>query len=223
MNAQCFFRRAFHCFTMLCVLAMTYASSAYAANERVALKTDLGTFVIELYPQEAPVTVANFLEYVDSKFYDGTIFHRVVPGFVVQGGGMTFDFGSKETREPIKNESDNGLSNDYKTVAMARTSNPDSATSQFYINLKANTALDGSKDKPGYTVFGKVVEGMEVVENIAKEPRGMHRAFPEAPDYAVRILSAFRVKADYKPDDAAHTGLKNPLQNSNVSNALVKP
>ncbi len=223
MNIKSFLNQAAHWVSIIIALVMVGTSSAYAANERVALKTDLGTFVIELYAKEAPITVTNFLEYVDSKFYDGTIFHRVVPGFVVQGGGMTFDFGSKETRDPIKNESDNGLSNDYKTVAMARTPNPDSATSQFYINLKANTALDGSKDKPGYTVFGKVVEGMDVIESIVKEPRGMHRAFPDAPDYAVRILRAFRVDANFKPDNPAQTGLKNPLQNSNVSNALVKP
>jgi peptidyl-prolyl cis-trans isomerase A (cyclophilin A) len=223
MNITSFLSQPAKWVSIIFALVMAGTASAYAANERVALKTDLGTFVIELYAKEAPITVTNFLEYVDSKFYDGTIFHRVIPGFVVQGGGMTFDFGSKETRDPIKNESDNGLSNDYKTVAMARTASPDSATSQFYINLKANTALDGSKDKPGYTVFGKVVVGMDVVENIVKEPRGMHRAFPDAPDYAVRVLRAFRVDADFKPDNATHTGLKNPLQNSNVSNALVKP
>ncbi len=158
----------------------------------VAMKTDLGTFVIELYPKEAPVTVKNFLDYVDNKFYDGTIFHRIVPGFVVQGGGMTFDFAEKTTAKAIKNESGNGLGNDYKTIAMARQSDPDSATSQFYINLKNNDGLNATETKPGYTVFGKVVAGMDVIEKIAEEPRGMYKAFPEAPNYAVRILSATR-------------------------------
>jgi peptidyl-prolyl cis-trans isomerase A (cyclophilin A) len=211
------------CASALVAVAFLLANHVCAADERVALKTDLGTVVIELYVKEAPITVANFLEYVDSKFYDGTIFHRVVPGFVVQGGGMTFDFANKPTRDAIKNESANGLGNKYKTVAMARTARPDSATSQFYINLQDNNALDGSAEKPGYTVFGKVVEGMDVVEKIAAEPRGMHRAFPEAPDYAVRILNAFRVDATFKPEESAQPTVKNPLKNSNVSDALVKP
>ncbi len=175
---------------------MVVSTYAYAAeNTLVAIKTDLGTFVIEVYPKSAPVTVQNFLGYVDAKFYDGTIFHRVVPGFVVQGGGMTFDFAEKETRKPVINESVNGLKNDYKSVAMARQQDPDSATAQFYVNLQNNTALNATETKPGYTVFGKVVAGMEVIEKIAQEPRGMFKAFPEAPNYAVRILSATRTDA----------------------------
>ncbi|WP_323814657.1 peptidylprolyl isomerase [Cellvibrio sp. NN19] len=172
-------------------------NTAAQANENtlVALKTDLGTVVIETYPKSAPKTVENFLGYVDSKFYDGTIFHRIVPGFVVQGGGMTFDFAEKETRKPIVNESTNGLKNDYKSVAMARQSDPDSATAQFYVNLQNNSGLNATETKPGYTVFGKVVAGMEVIEKIAKEPTGMFKAFPEAPNYAVRILSATRINA----------------------------
>lgn len=199
-------------------------STNETANPRVALKTDLGTFVLELYPEQAPLSVGNFLTYVDDKFYDGTIFHRVIPGFVVQGGGMTFDFAVKPTRASIKNESSNGLSNSYGTVAMARMPHPDSASSQFYINLKDNEALDGKERAPGYTVFGKVVLGMNVVEKITEEPRGMHRAFPEAPDYAVRILSAYRVDKNFTPDpkEAAKT-VKTPMKNSTVSDALVKP
>lgn len=164
-------------------------------NTLVAINTDLGTFVIEVYPKSAPATVQNFLGYVDSKFYDGTIFHRVVPGFVVQGGGMTFDFAEKETRKPIVNESLNGLKNDYKSVAMARQQDPDSATAQFYVNLQNNPGLNGTETKPGYTVFGKVIAGMGVIEKIAQEPRGMFKAFPEAPNYAVRVLSAARTDA----------------------------
>lgn len=179
--------------TLLLGLSLVFSVHAQAAeNTLVAVKTDLGTFVVELYPKSAPVTVQNFLGYVDAKFYDGTIFHRVVPGFVVQGGGMTFDFAEKETRKPIVNESVNGLKNDYKSVAMARQQDPDSATAQFYINLQNNPGLNATETKPGYTVFGKVVAGMEVIEKIAQEPRGMFKAFPEAPNYAVRILSATR-------------------------------
>ena len=177
------------------LLGFSLAASvhAYSAEDTlVAIETDLGTFVVELYPKSAPITVQNFLGYVDAKFYDGTIFHRVVPGFVVQGGGMTFDFAEKETRKAIINESVNGLKNDYKSVAMARQQDPNSATAQFYINLQNNPGLNATETKPGYTVFGKVVGGMEVIEKIAQEPRGMFKAFPEAPNYAVRILSAAR-------------------------------
>ena len=166
-------------------------------NILVAVKTDLGAFVIEVYPKAAPATVQNFLVYVDAKFYDGTIFHRIVPGFVVQGGGMTVDFAEKKTRNPVVNESVNGLKNDYQSVAMARQSEPDSATAQFYVNLQNNAALNATEVKPGYTVFGKVVAGMDVIEKIAQEPRGMYRAFPEAPNYAVRILSAERIDANH--------------------------
>jgi len=162
---------------------------------KVVFETDLGKMVIELYPEKAPKTVANFLAYVDAGFYNGTIFHRVVNNFVVQGGGYTYDFQRKETREPVANESDNGLLNELATLSMARTSDPDSATSQFFINLKHNTNLDPEDDGPGYAVFGKVVEGFEVAKKIEKEPRGLFRNHPEAPNYAVRILRAQRLVA----------------------------
>lgn len=187
-------------------------------NTLVALKTDLGTFVIETYPKAAPKTVHNFLEYVDSKFYDGTIFHRIVPGFVVQGGGMTFDFAEKETRKPIVNESVNGLKNDYTSVAMARQQDPDSATAQFYINLQNNSGLNANGSKPGYTVFGKVIAGMDVVEKIAKEPHGMFKAYPEAPNYAVRILSATRINVS---ELNSLIELQNTPKPSSLKDALV--
>lgn len=177
---------------LLASLSLLLSINTLAESNLIAIKTDLGTFVIEVYPKFAPVTVKNFLEYVDSNFYDGTIFHRVVPGFVVQGGGMTFDFTEKPTAKPVINESANGLPNDYKSVAMARQADPDSATAQFYINLKNNTGLNATKANPGYTVFGKVITGMDVIEKIAQEPRGMFKAHPEAPNYAVRVLSATR-------------------------------
>lgn len=185
-------------FASLLLISTLFGSlSAYAEeNTFVQIKTDLGVFVVEVNGRAAPVTAKNFLDYVDAKFYDGTIFHRIVPGFVVQGGGMTFDFAEKETRKPIVNESLNGLKNDYKSVAMARQQDPDSATAQFYINLQNNPGLNGTETKPGYTVFGKVVVGMEVIEKIAQEPRGMFKAFPEAPNYAVHILSATRTEAN---------------------------
>jgi peptidyl-prolyl cis-trans isomerase A (cyclophilin A) len=226
MNRKFFFKLPRQGTTTIIIGAALVLFSAFGySDQRVALKTDHGTIVIELYTKEAPITVANFLAYVDSKFYDGTIFHRVVPGFVVQGGGMTFDFASKPTRDPIKNESDNGLKNDYKTVAMARTDMLDSATSQFYININNNNALDGSGGRLGYTVFGKVVEGMDAVEKIAAEPVGMYRAFPDAPNYAVRILSAFRVDQNFKPESSTtnKSEINNPLKNSTVSDALVRP
>lgn len=189
-----------------------------AENTLVKIKTDLGTFVVEVNAKAAPVTAQNFLDYVDAKFYDGTIFHRVVPGFVVQGGGMTFDFAEKETRKPIVNESVNGLKNDYKSVAMARQQDPDSATAQFYINLQNNPGLNATETKPGYTVFGKVVAGMEVIEKIAQEARGMFKAFPEAPNYAVRILSATRTDTSSLN---SLIELQNAPKPSSIKDALV--
>ncbi len=133
----------------------------------VRVTTSLGEFVIELDPAHAPVTVTNFLRYVDDDFYDGTVFHRVVADFVVQGGGMGFDLVEKETRDPITNESDNGLSNLRTTVAMARTDDPNLATAQFFVNLVDNTELDATIGNTGYAVFGVVIEGMDVVDQIA--------------------------------------------------------
>ena len=175
------------------------SESAVAAKKQthplVMFETDFGKMIIELYPDKAPKTVENFLSYVDSGFYNGTIFHRVIPDFVVQGGGFTFDFKRKETQAPIVNESDNGMKNLAATLSMARTNDPDSATSQFFINLQDNSHLDSTGGNPGYAVFGKVIEGFDVAKKIEKEPRGLHRAFPEAPNYAIRILNATRYKA----------------------------
>ena len=177
-------------------LALLWTSAfASAENERPRLlvKTDLGEMVFELFPEKAPKTVANFLAYVDDRFYDGTIFHRVVPGFVVQGGGMTYDFTKKQTRETIANEADNGLSNEAMTLAMARKSDPDSANSQFFINLNHNRSLDATDDKAGYTVFGRLVRGVDTVIAIVEEPRGRYDDYPHAPNTPVRILSIRRI------------------------------
>jgi len=160
---------------LLALWAIVFCSTAYAANPQVELKTNKGAIVIELYPDKAPATVENFLRYVKAGFYDGTIFHRVIPGFMIQGGGYTPTYERKETDKPVKNEADNGLKNGTGTVAMARTNDPHSATSQFFINVADNGFLDFSSPTTrgyGYTVFGKVVKGMEVVNQIATAPTG---------------------------------------------------
>ncbi len=161
------------------------ASSAFAANPIVDVDTSMGDFKIELYPEKAPKTVANFLKYVDDGSYVGTQFHRVIPGFVVQGGGFDKNFTQLPTSYgTVANESKNGLSNQQATLAMARTQDPDSATRQFYINLTNNTSLDASPYKAGYTVFAKVIEGYEVVEKIATVKTGNskgHQNVPLAP------------------------------------------
>jgi peptidyl-prolyl cis-trans isomerase B (cyclophilin B) len=138
------------------------------AENRVVMETSLGTMTIELYPDKAPVTVKNFLDYVDEGFFNGTVFHRVIPNFMIQGGGMEPGMRQKKTRATIKNESSNGLANKRGTLAMARTSEPDSATAQFFINVVDNSFLDKAqaRDGVGYCVFGKVVEGMDVVDKI---------------------------------------------------------
>jgi cyclophilin family peptidyl-prolyl cis-trans isomerase len=161
----------------------------------VKFETSHGSFTIELFPKEAPITVENFLRYVDDGFFDGTIFHRIVPGFVIQGGGLTQDFQNKDTRAPIKNEAKNGLKNTRGSLSMARTSNVDSATSQFFVNLADNAFLDhGSRDY-GYAVFARVVEGMDVVDKIAKVKTGTRKGYQDAPMEDVVITSARRVEA----------------------------
>ena len=161
----------------------------------ITLKTSKGDIKINLFVEEAPITTKNFLDYVDSGFYKGTIFHRVIPGFMVQGGGFSTDFVQKPTSDPITNEADNQLSNRRGTIAMARTNVVDSATSQFFINLVDNDFLDFKAPTPqhfGYCVFGEVVEGMDVVDAIAAVPtgsRGMHR---DVPTENVVILDAVR-------------------------------
>lgn len=150
------------------------APTAEAKSSKVRLKTTMGDIVLELNAEKAPVTVANFISYVEKKHYDGTVFHRVIDGFMIQGGGFEVKDGAlveKETGKPIKNEGQNGLSNATGTIAMARTNDPDSATAQFFINVSPNTMLD-YPNNGGYAVFGKVVEGMDVVEKIKKVATG---------------------------------------------------
>lgn len=179
-------------FRRLMILALLLPLSALAAgpNPKVLLKTTLGDMTLVLYPHQAPKTVANFLDYVNSGFYNGLLFHRVVPGFVAQTGGLTFDFVKKATREPVVNESNPKYKNQRGTLAMARFAHPNSATSQFFINLNNNKHLNASKRKPGYTVFGRVLEGMDVADEISKLPTGLHRNHPQAPNNPVQVLSA---------------------------------
>lgn len=173
-------------------------STLLAANPRVLMKTTKGDIVIELYPDKAPITVKNFLSYVDEKFYDGTIFHRVIKGFMIQGGGLTPDLKTKPGKKPpIKNEASNGLKNLRGTIAMARTDDIDSATCQFFINLVDNPFLDHVPNDPkhfGYAVFGKVVQGMEVVEAIANVPTTTRYNYRDVPVEPVVILSVTRIQ-----------------------------
>ena len=161
----------------------------------VRFETTHGSFTIELFPKEAPVTVANFLQYVDDGFFDGTIFHRIVPGFVIQGGGLTADFSNKENRDPIANEAKNGLKNSRGWLSMARTSDINSATSQFFVNLSDNAFLDHGPRDYGYAVFGRVTEGMDTIDKIAKVKTGRRKGYQDAPLEDVIITSARRVDA----------------------------
>ena len=165
--------------------------SAGAADPRVDFKTSMGTFTIELYPAKAPKSVENFLQYVKSGHYNGTVFHRVIPGFMVQGGGMTADMSQKPTRPPIPIESKNGLKNEIGTLAMARTNDPNSATAQFFINVGNNEFLNyPGQDGYGYTVFGKVVAGMDVIDKITAVPTANRGPHQNVPTKAVVIESA---------------------------------
>ena len=162
------------------------------ANPVARFKTSLGDFSIEIFEDKSPLTAANFVQYIGSGFYDGTIFHRVIPGFMIQGGGMTPGMKEKDTKAPVKNEADNGIINDRGTIAMARTSDPHSATCQFFINLVDNKGLNyRSKDTSGwgYCAFGKVTEGMDVVDAIAKVATGNRLPHQNVPTEDVLIQS----------------------------------
>ena len=161
-------------------------------------ETTLGNFTVELFEKEAPISTKNFLRYVDEQHYDGTIFHRVIPGFMIQGGGMEVGMSEKDMHEPIKNEAKNGLKNDRGTLAMARTNVVDSATAQFFVNLKDNDFLDhkpGSNSTYGYAVFGKVTEGMDVIDKIAKVKTGTRRPHSDVPVEDVVVTSVRRIEA----------------------------
>jgi cyclophilin family peptidyl-prolyl cis-trans isomerase len=174
-------------------------------NVQIIIDTSLGAITAELYPAKAPVTVSNLLTYIDAKFYDATVFHRVIDGFMIQGGGFTRDMIQKKNQAPIKNEADNGLHNERGTLAMARTMIVDSATSQFFINLVDNSFLDFKSKTDqgwGYCVFGKVVEGMDVVDKIAKVRTDNSGRFQNVPVEPV-IINSIRRKGDAAAPEAA--------------------
>ena len=186
---------------LLCIVAMiVFAAGIVSAAERknplVEMETGMGKVTIELYEKEAPLSVKNFLTYVQSGFYNGTIFHRVIPGFMAQGGGFTPDRKQKPAQAPIRNEAANGLKNDRGTIAMARTSVPDSATAQFFINVANNDMLNRPKpDGAGYAVFGKVVGGMDVVDNIvAAKTQNVNMMFQNLPVEPILIKSVKLLK-----------------------------
>ncbi len=195
-------------FTAISLLVLLQVSTLLSApkenpNPRVLIKTNMGDITVELFEKEAPVTVKNFLNYVDKKFYDGTVFHRIIPGFVIQGGGYTVDLVKKKTNPPIKNEATNGLKNLKGTLSMARTMDVNSATSQFFINLKDNRSLDHRDNTArgyGYAVFGKVVSGWNVVEKIASMPTTTKKGLKNTPKKPVVIKSIRRIprKTDVK-------------------------
>jgi peptidyl-prolyl cis-trans isomerase B (cyclophilin B) len=188
-------------FLLLCV-AMQGAGAA--ENPRVRLTTNLGEITVELYPEKAPKTVENFLQYVKDGFYDGTVFHRVIEGFMVQGGGFTPDMVQKKTRAPVMNEADNGLRNTVGTLAMARTNDPHSATAQFFINVANNDFLDFREKTPrawGYAVFGRVVKGMDVLGKIKSVPTGTVGPFENVPREPVVIQKAVIEAPEAKKED----------------------
>ncbi|MES2531882.1 MAG: peptidylprolyl isomerase [Pseudomonadota bacterium] len=188
MNNPFISRRA----SLLLAAAFVVSSPVLAQTApRVKLATSAGDIVVELAPDKAPKTVANFLEYVKAKHYDGTVFHRVIDGFMIQGGGYTADLKEKSTRPPVPLEASNGLKNDRYTIAMARTSNPNSATSQFFINVKDNAMLNApNPDGYGYTVFGKVVAGADVVDKIRATRTGNKGPMQDVPVEPITIQSA---------------------------------
>lgn len=176
--------------SFLAALLIAISPVVSAESATVEMQTTQGTIVLELYPDKAPATVKNFLSYVNDGYYKDTVFHRVIPNFMIQGGGFTADMDKKQTKPPVQNESIRGLSNSRGTISMARTSNPHSATSQFFINTVDNLNLDGRPARPGYTVFGKVTKGMNVVDSISAVSTGRRGPYRDVPIEPVVIISA---------------------------------
>ena len=178
-------------FFLISIFILSGSISTSFANELFKLETSKGDILIETDADKAPITIKNFEEYVNSGFFNGTIFHRVIDGFMIQGGGFDKDMNQKETKAPIKNEAANGLKNLKYTVAMARTNVPDSATSQFFINVADNAFLDyPGQDGAGYCVFGKVIEGMDIVDSIAKVPTANNKGHQDVPSDQILINEA---------------------------------
>ncbi|MDE0659210.1 MAG: peptidylprolyl isomerase [Gammaproteobacteria bacterium] len=184
-----------NCAVAICAVALAAVCiAAEEGNVSVEIVTEVGTMTVELMPSKAPNTVRNFLERVDEGFYDGLIFHRVMFTFVIQAGGFDVDMNYREAPQTVVNESANGLSNTRGTIAMARASDPDSAGAQFYINMKDNTSLDAAPDRPGYTVFGAVTEGMEVAEQIELGETGIVAGMANVPTEPIVIETIRRVE-----------------------------
>lgn len=178
----------------VCISPLALSQDAESeSGPKVRIETSMGNFDIVLFPDNAPQTVKNFLRYVDEGFYDNTLFHRVIKRFVVQGGGYNKDFVKKQTHAPVVNESRNRLYNEKGMVAMARGDDPDSATSQFYVNLRMNGRLDHRFGSPGYTVFGKVIKGMEVVNDISLQETGDRNKLSDVPVEDIVLISARRI------------------------------
>ncbi|MCK9379578.1 MAG: peptidylprolyl isomerase [Sulfuritalea sp.] len=174
----------------LFAFAVLFGIAAHAANPQLEMKTSQGTMIIELYQDKAPKSVENFLQYAKDGFFNGTVFHRVIPGFMIQGGGFTPDMKQKEARAPIQNEAKNGLKNETGTLAMARTGDPHSASAQFFINVADNSFLDyPGRDGWGYAVFGKVTQGMDIVKKIEKLPTANVGPFQNVPSTPILIES----------------------------------
>ncbi len=189
MNRFSFLRLIVATFSAVAILGA--APLAHADDPIVVLKTSMGDIEIQLDPKNAPLSTANFLSYVNKKFYDGTIFHRIIRGFMVQGGGFTQDMQEKPTDPPIKNEASNGLQNLRGTISMARTSDPDSATSQFFLNLVDNSALDpGAQSGAGYAVFGKIIKGLDVIDKMAQVDVAQSGQYDHVPTTPVTLISA---------------------------------
>jgi cyclophilin family peptidyl-prolyl cis-trans isomerase len=167
-------------------------TAAPVPKPQVEMRTTMGTLVITLLPEKAPKTVANFLEYVDAGFYDNTVFHRIIPSFVIQGGGFMAHMRPKKTNAPIINESNNGLANRRGTLSMARLPDPNSATSQFFINLENNASLNASFNKPGYAVFAEISEGLPIIDMISRVRTGTVKQYQNVPLEPVMILSVQR-------------------------------
>jgi cyclophilin family peptidyl-prolyl cis-trans isomerase len=182
---------------VISAMVFTGAEDVAAENPKILLDTSKGEVVLELYPDKAPDTVKNFLNYVDTEFFNGTIFHRVIPNFMIQGGGFTDDMKQKPTQAPIKNEADTGVKNDRGTIAMARTGDPHSATGQFFINTVDNDFLNHKNKTPqgwGYAAFGKVIKGMDTVDAISAVKTSNRGSYQDVPVEAVVIKSAKRLK-----------------------------
>ncbi len=182
--------KLFNIAVICCALTM---SACAKNNSKIVIETTMGEIQLELYDSKAPETVKNFLSYIEQGFYDGTIFHRVIPGFMIQGGGFTGELIQKKTGRPIKNEATNGISNQRGTLAMARTQAPHSATAQFFINTKDNTFLDHSSRDFGYCVFGKVTKGMDIVDAISAVSTHNEGYYQNVPDEPVIIIGITKI------------------------------